>query len=101
MSGSSFSLDLSLISFHDTPTDSESQPGSGIFILVQPLEQSKYLLREPGFKADAVIAEWDDPVSIFALGRDLDLGRDVAANIFFRELESKLWKSCANWDVSP
>ena len=63
-----FSPDSAAVALHDSPADSEPQPGARVFLFMEAFEKSEDALRVLLCKTDAVVRETDEPGIAIAPG---------------------------------
>ena len=73
---------LPFVAFHDSLADGQPEPGSGVFVLVKALEETKDAHRMLRLKADAVVLHRDDPHVAFQPRGDTNLWRGIRFSIF-------------------
>ena len=70
------------IPFHNALAYGEAEPGAGVFIGMQPLEQTEDALRMLLLEADPVIPHGDNPLPRIPLSGDINLREPFAAAVF-------------------
>jgi hypothetical protein len=97
-SGFRFDPDSSMISLDDSPTNGQTNPSAGVFIVVvKALEEAKYVLLVLGLDANAVVLDGEYAMAILTLPADADLRSSFRAPIFNRvsnEVLKKLLQVC-------